>query len=189
VADFPGAQLLRLGRTAEKSVDLALREQRHRADIRAGGNPPDIVGGVEPDMGGRGGQKDVCAPAQGLNADALFFQITDAVDAFPREQFEAADVDAGQQDDRFAGIDCRDPVRGVSHAEIDLTPRDRPGGISRPGIDIADLGKTLRAEQRLGDMLRGVAEGMPVRNAKGRRFKGSLRGHRWRSAQEAGGAC
>jgi hypothetical protein len=61
-------------------------------------------------MGGRGGQKNVCAPAQGLHADAFAFEVTDAVDAFSREQFEAADVDAGQQDDRFAGIECGDPI-------------------------------------------------------------------------------
>jgi hypothetical protein len=49
----------------------------------------------------------VCAIAQPIDADAVAFEVDDAVDAFAREQFEAADVNAGEQDDRFTGIDCR----------------------------------------------------------------------------------
>src|SRR4029077_5342596 len=150
-----------------------------------GSYPPNIVGGVEPNMGRRGGQEHVCARAQGFDADALAFEVGDAVDAVPREQFETADVNAGKQDDRFSGINCGDPIGRMRHAEIDLTPRDRPGSGSRRGLDIADLGKTLRAQQLLGDMLRGVAKRMPVCNASGRRFKGALRSKCWRSAQSA----
>ena len=127
-----------------------------------------------------------CCPR--IHADALAFEVSDAVDALSREEFEAADVDAGEQDNRFAGIDCRDPIGRMRHAEIDLALGDRPSGISRPSIDIADLGKTLRAQQFLGQILRGVAQGMAVRQTDCRRFKRPLCGHSRRSAHEAGGA-
>src|SRR5262245_48899660 len=51
MADVAGAQLLRLGRKTEKRVDLPLREQFHRLG-RGTRDPPDILCGIEPDMGG-----------------------------------------------------------------------------------------------------------------------------------------
>jgi hypothetical protein len=153
----PGAQLLWLGRSSEKGVDLAVRKQLDRVDLRLG-DPPDVLGGVEPDMGGGGCQEYVSAIAQGRDADAPAFQIADTVDAFSSKQFETADVNARQQDDRFAGIDRGDPVRGMRHTEIDLAFGDGTGRGRRGGFDIADLGKALNSQQFLRDQLRCVAE-------------------------------
>ena len=126
-------------------------------------------------MGGYGGQEHVRARTQALHADVFAFEVGDAADAFPREQFEAADVNSGQQDDRFTGVDCGDEIRGITQAEIHLALRDRLGRGSPRGIDIADLGKTLCPQQLLGDVFRGVAEAA-LRKADGRRFERSLRG-------------
>jgi len=135
VADLPGAQILRLGRKAEECVDPAVREQLHRLDLRAGDDLPDICGGVEPDMGGYGGQEHVWARAQALHADVFAFEVGDAADAFPREQFEAADVNAGQQDDRFTGVDCGDEIRGITQAEIHLVCATA-SAVAAPGVSI-----------------------------------------------------
>ena len=51
MADLPGALLLRLGRHAEERIDLAFVEELHRAGVRTL-DPLDVVGGIEPDIGG-----------------------------------------------------------------------------------------------------------------------------------------
>src|SRR5215831_20024146 len=64
----------------------------------------------------------------------------------------------------------------MRHAEIDLTPRDRPRRGLRRHLDIADLSKTLGAQQMFGNMLGGVAEGVAIGNAHSCYFERSLRG-------------
>src|SRR5215469_8831003 len=119
LTDLPGAQLLGLGRRGEECVDPAVREQLHWVDLGVE-DPPDVIDGVEPDMGGRCGQKHVRATPQCIGADAPAFEVGDAVDTFPCEQLKAADVNTSEQDNRVPRIDCGDPIRGMSHTEIDL---------------------------------------------------------------------
>ena len=96
VAGTPGAQLLRLGREPEEGIDLSLGEELERSERRVG-DPTDVPGGIEPDLGGHQGQQ---RSGSRLEADTLAFQIGDIVDAFPSEQFEATDMHAAEHDNR-----------------------------------------------------------------------------------------
>src|SRR5207237_3751861 len=106
VSDMASAQILRLGRKAEKGIDLALREQIERFDRRIGGDDPaNVLGRIEPDMRGHDGHEGRMGRPQTFDADTLSLQFGYGADALAAEQFEAADMDAGEHDDRYAGID------------------------------------------------------------------------------------
>jgi hypothetical protein len=61
----------------------------------------DVGHRVEPDMGDHCGQENVLVRPQRRHTDALPFQIGNAADAVIAEQFEAADMHAGQKRDRL----------------------------------------------------------------------------------------
>ena len=100
-----------------------------------------------------------------MHAHVLALEIRDAADAFSGKQFEAADVHAGQDRDRFAGIDRNDEGRREVRSEVDLAACERQGG-RRPGLGrhIADIGKAFRAQQFLGDILGRDADAGDFRN-------------------------
>jgi hypothetical protein len=185
---FRARSLLRLGREAKKCVDLS-RHKKLARFRRLAGDPMDVAVGVETDMRRHGGQEDVLVRAQARHADALAFQIRDAADALVAEQFKAADVDASQERDRIAGGGCYDQRCHKVRGEIDDAARDclRSGGTLQQ-VDIANIGKTLGAEQLVGDVLRGDADAGGLGKADSRGFEGSLGGQRARRAQEARGA-
>ena len=87
-------------------------------------NPADVPLRVEPDLGGDQGQQDMRGRTQSLDADALPFQIGEGANAVAGKQFQAADMEAGQQRDRLPGIDRLDEVRRVIHVEINRAARD-----------------------------------------------------------------
>jgi hypothetical protein len=62
-----------------------------------------VLGRIKPDVGS---QENVLARADGLHAHVLTFEIRDATDALSGKNFEAADVLAADDRDRFASIDC-----------------------------------------------------------------------------------
>src|SRR5262249_7113391 len=57
-----------------------------------------------------------------------------------------------------------------------------------PRLDITDIGESLRAQQLLGDILRGDADAGDLHNAHGGSFEGSLCARHSRDVQEAGSA-
>jgi hypothetical protein len=65
----------------------------------------DLLGRIQPDMGGDDAQENVLARADTLHADVLALEIGNATDAFFGKDFEAADVLAADDCNRFAGID------------------------------------------------------------------------------------
>jgi len=91
MTDMPGPQLLRLGRKAQKCVDLALFVKLRRLD-RGVDHPVDIAGRVKPDIGRHRRRIHVLARAQALHTDTLALQIGNTAHAFVAEQFEAADM-------------------------------------------------------------------------------------------------
>jgi hypothetical protein len=72
--------------------------------------------------------KQVLACAQGLHAHGLALEVRDAADTFSRKQFEAADVLASHDRDRFAGIDRDDQGWREVRSEVDLAAGERAGG-------------------------------------------------------------
>jgi len=123
---------------------------------------------------------------QGLDADGLPFQISDGADAVVGEQFEAADHRAGQHRYPLAGIDRLHALRGIERPKVALAARELPEVFEIRPIDIADISKALGAQQLLGDVQRGYAEGR-LQNADGRRFERFLGGHRSHRRDETGG--
>ena len=105
VADLSRAQLLRLWRKAEESIDLPFGEELHRLKGQVG-DPTDIFFGIQADL--RGHQLQLVRG--GLEADTLA-QVGDAPHTLPHEQLETADVQAGQQCGRLAGVSRGDELR------------------------------------------------------------------------------
>ncbi len=138
-------------------------------------------------MRGHDGHERRMGRPQTFDADALSLQLSDAAHALIPEQFEAADMDAGEHDDRYAGVDCLDVIEGGGHAEMHVAAPDRRRNGIRRRVHIADVGKTLRAQQLFGDMLWGNTDRIDLREADGGGFEGPLRGLRWRNPDEAHG--
>ena len=104
-------RFLRLGRQAQKGVDLSVDEELHRLD-RWLDDPMDIFARIDADMRGdqASGTYAGASPRRRLPI-ALALQIGDAADLLIREQFEAADMHAGQDRDRHTRIDRVDAQR------------------------------------------------------------------------------
>src|SRR6266540_3223415 len=154
MADLAGAQFLRFRRKAEPRVDLAIGEKGHWRDGWAG-DPVDILGRVEPDMRSKRRHEHVRGCAQVRHAHRPALEARDAADAFSRKQLETAYVYTGDDRDLLAGIDRDEKGRREVQSEVDLAARERfrlPD--ARIGLHIADIGKTLRPQQLLGDVLR-----------------------------------
>jgi hypothetical protein len=130
VADLPRAQILRLRRKAHKGVDLSSHELLDRLDGGVRG-PANILGGVQPDMRRHQGYQHVRGRPPVLHADAPAFEVRDGADAFLREQFEAADMDARQHRERCSGIDGGNEQWRILQTEIDLAAPDRLDHSSR----------------------------------------------------------
>ena len=86
--DVARAQVLRVGRQGEERVDLALDEKLLRGRERAG-HPLDVLGGIEPDIGGHAGDQRLRHQSA---THLLALQISNAADAFVRKQRIASDV-------------------------------------------------------------------------------------------------
>jgi hypothetical protein len=168
------AEILRLRRKAQDGVDLPVREKLDRCG-RSAGDPADVVDRVEPDMSRHDGHVLVLAPSQGWHADALALQVADAADRVVSEQFKTADMHPSQQRDRVAGIDCGHPPKHSVHQEIGFAARNRLPREAWRRIHIADIREALRAQQLLGDILRGNADASGLRNANGGCFEGTPR--------------
>ena len=65
----------------------------------------DFLRRIKPDMGCHHAQENVLARADTLYANVLTPEIGDAADAFSGKDFEATDMLASDDRDRFAGID------------------------------------------------------------------------------------
>jgi hypothetical protein len=82
-----------------------------------------------------------------LHTHGLALEVRNAADAFPGKQFEAPDVFAGQDRDRFGGINRDDEGWREVRREVDLAAGERKGSYaSGLCFYIADIGKALGAQ-------------------------------------------
>ena len=100
----------------------------YSAFLRRIGDPAKVLLGIEPDLGGHQGQQEIRARPEPRDANSLSFQTGNAVNVFMAEQYEAADMHAGQQRARLSLIEGDDEVRGIVHHQIHLTARQLLGG-------------------------------------------------------------
>ena len=106
----------------------------------------------------------------------------------PSEQFEATDVDAGDQDNRCAGVDILNEVGDKGHAEIGFAAAHRrPLGVHRH-FDVADISRAFGAQQLLAHILRSDADDRGLVDPYGRGLECAFRAQRRRRENEAGGA-
>jgi hypothetical protein len=139
-------------------------------------------------MQGTLSEEQVLRFSQASDPDILALEVGHTTDAWPRPQFEAANMHAGNERDSGAAVDRGDPIRSEVYTEIDLGARKRLGSASWVLRHIADLGKALGPQQLLGDMLRGNADARVFEKPYGGGFEGSFRGQRSGCACEACGA-
>jgi hypothetical protein len=148
MSSAPGTQLLWIGSDGNKAVDLAFDEKFERAHRRIGARDPmDIAERIEADMGRHQDQERVLIDPGSFHADALAFQVGEAADFVLCEQLPTTDMYASQHRSRPAVIDCLDHLGREIEREIRLAACDLNRQVdARPGIDIADIGKPLRAQ-------------------------------------------
>jgi hypothetical protein len=105
------------------------------------------------------------------NSDRSALEVGDAVDAVLGEQFEAPDMDAGQNRDLSAAIERDNERAGEVQGEVDLSGRDRLVQKGRSnGADIVDLRDAFVREQFVDDILRSDAEARPLGEPDPRRL-------------------
>ena len=122
MADLAGAELLRLGREAEKRIDLSVGEQLQGIDVGAVTQSMSLSGS-SPIFAAMIASK-VFWPRPGLRMPTLLaLQVADGADGLVREQLEAAGMHARQHRDRLAGIEPTDDRRREKDAEIELAVR------------------------------------------------------------------
>ena len=102
-ADLARAQFLRLGRKAKERIDFSFGKKFRGGRIHY---PIDVLERIEPDIGSHRREERMLLGTQALYAYLLALQVANAVDLFIGEQFEAADMHAGQHRDGFTGINC-----------------------------------------------------------------------------------
>ena len=145
----------------------------------------DVLAGIQPDLCGHDTYQHVRGRSERLHANAFVLQVGNSADRIPRKQLLTTDMHAGQNRQRFAGIDRRDKSGRTVQAEVDLAGGDFPQS-NRGSIDIADIGETLCAQQSLGDVLRGDAD-TAVRQPHRGRFEKPVRGEGLLPFDEVGG--
>src|SRR3954451_18016703 len=146
---------MEFGRAGEERIDIPIDEVLH---WRSAFNPPDVVGGIEPDIAGYEAQEYVRVVVQGPNTHALALETHNAVDAVICPQLEAPEVDASQHLDRCTGLDRPDVHRW--HIEIEIGhPARKPIRIVDAGVtfDVADIAESIGAHQ-----FPGKVEGCPA---------------------------
>ena len=110
VPDLLRPEFLRDWGKAQQGVDLPLGQELHGLG-RGMGHPGDVLAGVQAHVGDDAGEEDVLGRSQPWHRDALPLQVTDRPDPLRPEQFETADVDSRQQDDRVSRIHLHDKRR------------------------------------------------------------------------------
>jgi hypothetical protein len=190
VADLPCTQFLRLRGETEKCVDLAGDEQLPRLDLRVG-DPADVLDRIDAHLGSHqhDGQQLMRGRPEALHPNALALQVADAADVVTGEQFETPDMDAGQQRERYAVIDRLDEVRGVIHLEFKLSSGGQLHRLGGRHVEIADVGKTLGAQQFLGGVFGDNTDRAGPPDADRSRLGRPLSGSRRRTAEEAEGSA
>ena len=143
-----------------------------------------ILTGIDPDFRSHDGDEQVRGfAAHRRHRDTLSLEVRDATDAFVTEQSEAACMDAGQDRDRDAAINRGRQGRRKIQSEIQPTAADRLRKVTRAHRDIANIGKTLGAQQFADDPHRSdtyPAQG-GFRQTDRWGFGGSLGGQRRRT--------
>jgi hypothetical protein len=164
-----------------------LYEQFERVHPAVGaGHPTNVPGGIEPDLGGHQGQQ---ASWGRPKPDNLAFQIGDVANTLPREQFEAADMDASQHDDRGARLDQRNTSKRREIVEIELAAQNGVLLLGSRRLDIPDIGEALGPRQLLGQIFGGNADAAVIHQSDSGRFQCFGRGHYMRRAVDARRAC
>src|SRR6267143_4042224 len=131
---MPGTKLLRLGGKAQERVDLAVDEELHWPD-GAAGDPINILAGVDTDIAGDDGQKQMRGRAKGFDPHTLALEIENAVNPFVPKHFKAPDMHRAEGGYRQTAIERGDEHRGKIRTEIDLAAGDRLGCVDgRRGV-------------------------------------------------------
>src|SRR5262249_39950343 len=126
VPNAPGAELLRDWGKAQVAVDLRLREQLLDL-LRWHRNPRNVAVGVEAHIRRHTREKHVLRAAQLGYGHGLPFEVGDRADTVGADQFEAADVRSGKNDDRIAGIDPQHEWSGELQGDVQVTGGQRRG--------------------------------------------------------------
>src|SRR5215475_12082143 len=95
----------------------------------------------------------MAARAELGHANRLASEIANRTDSLGGEELVATDVDAGQNDDGFAGVYLFDPAAREPHRKVDLAPRESSGALWGVRRHVAHIGETLQLQQIVGDEL------------------------------------
>jgi len=183
------AQLLRVRGKAEERVDFATGEEFYRPAGLIARDPMQILARIDADMRSYRAKEQVARRSQKCDSDALAFQLGEAASDVVDKQLEAADMHAAEHRQLYAAIEPGDEHRGEVRAEIDLAAGNSLGRVvGRRQAHVSDIGKTLGAQQFLGDVLRRNAYSLEIGNPHSVSFEAGPCGQRLPCAEEPGGA-
>jgi len=140
------AQLLGLLREAEKGIGLARDEQVHGVVHALASDPRHLVLRVDAHVRQHARDQDMVPIPDILDGHRLAFEVADRTHLLLAEQLVAASVHAGQQDDRFAGVQMRDQAGCVPHGDVTAAVGERVGAISRPQRQVLHVGEPVKPQ-------------------------------------------
>src|SRR5260370_40213014 len=108
VADLLLSHFQREWGAAQEGVDLPLRETLYRRRSIILDDPVNVLLRVEAYIGCEHRDENLLVALQLVYRDCFAFQFTSGSDLITSEQFDAAGVDPGQDDDRFTRVDLNE---------------------------------------------------------------------------------
>jgi len=137
--------------------------------------PDDVRFGIETDVSGHGRDQYVSCIPRARDRERLAFQVSDGPHALAREDLDAADVDAGQENDRVAGIDTKAHRGTEQHSDVGLARCERVLLPADTLLDVLDVSEPLALEELLGHVLWRLAERRPIEQPDPLRLRWRLR--------------
>jgi hypothetical protein len=133
---------------------------------------------VQADIRHHAGEKDVSTGIQRRHGDGLAPQVADGADCVRPEQFEAANVEPRQDDDRVSRLQAEEQRRREVPIEVGFARGQRRLNIGGPRfLEVVYLGEAFAAQQFFGHILRGLTDARDLHQPDARRFGRWLRRH------------
>ena len=176
---FLRPQLLRHRREANQRINLTVGEELNRVGDRVH-DPVDVFLGIEPHVGGHGGEEDVVRGAECWNAHPHPLQVADRTNPLGPEKLEAANVDSRQEDNRQPCIHMDEERCDERHADVNPSRREQQTWVYGLVGDVLHIDEAFGLQQFLGNVLRRDADPWDPVQPDPRRLRRRLRGERLR---------
>jgi hypothetical protein len=100
-------------------------------------------------------EEEMSAAPEEANGDALSLKLSNGMDPFIPKKLITANVNSAQERSRVSGIDLRQGLKDICHADIDLTGLPSLSGLgSRAELEILHICESFSSEKLFRYVLR-----------------------------------